>query len=626
MCGICGIVSPAEGELQARVSGMVSVTHHRGPDASGTFTDQISESTVLALGHNRLSIVDLTDHAAQPMRSRDGRYVLVYNGEVYNYKELAQDLGSDEFGDVDFGDTAVVLAALIKWGPQALSRFNGMWAILLYDSHEKTLLVSRDRFGVKPLYYYQQGKSLYFASEVKAILRASGARLPVNPHAAVPYLTRGLLNFSDATFFEGIRQFAPASYQLIDLSSPESFRYEPVRYWSHPFELGEEPVRGRITPEEIRSTFLDSIRLRLRSDVPVGILLSGGVDSSAILGGVAALGALSGLTVLSVTSDDPASNEEPFIDIMSRHVGLVPQKINVSKEPMGLLSRLEEANWFNDEPVCGIADIAYLRLMERARERGIKVLLSGQGADEQLGGYNKFFYFWLMNLAKDGRYLEAIKTFLRSARNSNTIYEFKLSEAIRYLSKRKLSGGTFIAPGCQDRDSVDIGLGGSYIRREWIDLTMTSVPCLLHYEDRMSMSQSVEVRVPFLDYRLVEMLARVHPSEKFEGGWTKSIFRKAIEGLVPREIQYRRDKRGFNVPEDRWMRHEFKEATLAMFSAPMLAEDFGLIDRAQLLKLYQQFLSGSGILNARHFQRVYIFEMFLRRFEQHLASPQQSAA
>ena len=604
---------------------MVSTTHHRGPDAHGSYSDQINDHVTLALGHNRLSIVDLTEHAAQPMKSRDGRYVLVYNGEVYNYKEIAQDLDRRDLPG-EFGDTAVVLAALIKWGPRALARFNGMWALLLYDTQEKTLLVSRDRFGVKPLYFYQDAQSLYFASEIKAILTASGARLAVNPDVAIPYLTRGLLNFSDQTFFTGVRQFAPASYQLIDFRSPEGFRYSPERFWWHPFEQGEEPVAGRVSPEEIRSLFLDSIRLRLRSDVPIGVLLSGGIDSSAILGGIAELNATSGVTVLSVISDDPASSEEPFIDLMARHVGLHPQKVNVSKEPMGLLDRVREANWFNDEPVCGIADIAYLRLMETARERGIKVLLSGQGADEQLGGYNKFFYFWLMTLAREGRYLEAIKTLALSARHSDTLYEFRLSEAVRYLGKRRLSKGTFIAPSFQDRDAVDLGLQGSYIRREWIDLTMTSVPELLHYEDRMSMSQSVEVRVPFLDYRLVEMFARVHPSEKFAGGWSKAIFRKAISGLVPKEIQYRRDKRGFNVPEDRWMKHEFNARTLEMFASPMMAEDIGLIDRRQLLALYKKFVRGSGILNGRHFQRVYIFESFLQRFSAHVTSAASRAA
>ena len=230
MCGICAIVSPPDETLQSRVARMVDTTHHRGPDGRGTFSERIGSSAQLLLGHNRLSIVDLTDHAAQPMKSDDGRYTLIYNGEVYNYKEIAGELGAGERPEGNFGDTAIVLAALIKWGPEALARFNGMWALLLYDRQEKTLLVSRDRFGVKPLYFYHDGAALYFASEVKAILEASGVRPSINPDVAVPYLTRGLLNFSDQTFFNGIRQFAPASYQVIDLHAPEKFKYAPKRY------------------------------------------------------------------------------------------------------------------------------------------------------------------------------------------------------------------------------------------------------------------------------------------------------------------------------------------------------------------------------------------------------------
>jgi len=614
MCGVSGIVSPPTNDLQDAISSMVSVMHHRGPDGQGTFIDRISEMVALALGHNRLAVIDVTENAAQPMKSRDGRFVLIYNGEVYNYKEVAQDLDRRDLPD-GFGDTAVVLAALIKWGPQALSRFNGMWALLFYDIQEKTLLVSRDRFGVKPLYFYRDEKSLYFASEIKAILAASEARMAVNPDVAVPYLTRGLLNLGDETFFANIRQFAPASYQLIDLRSQQGFRYSPVRFWHHPFEQGQKPSAGRVSPDDVRDLFIDAVKLRLRSDVPIGMLLSGGIDSSAILGGIAALQAMSGLTIFSVTSDDPAANEEPFIDQMARYVDLTPLKVNVSQEPLALLDRLSDATWFNDEPVLGgIAGIAYLRLIEAARARGIKVLLSGQGADEQLGGYHKFLYFWLLTLLKANRYVEALKILFQSAWQSSTLYEFRLGEAMRYIGRRRLASATFIAPAYQERDDIDLGLQDSYERREWIDLTSTSVPALLHCEDRMSMSQSIEVRVPFLDFRLVELLARVHPSEKFDGGWTKSIFRKAISGLVPREIQYRRDKKGFSVPEDHWMKGAFRSRTMKMFHSEMMAEDLGLIDRKLLLCLYERFVAGRGYLNGRHFCRVYAFESFLRRF------------
>jgi asparagine synthase (glutamine-hydrolysing) len=620
MCGISAIVTRDSGRVPAALDRMVSVMQHRGPDDSGTYIDAPAGGPTVALGHNRLSIIDLTRQAAQPMKSRSGRYVLVYNGEVYNYRELAGDLDPVDLPAGMNGDTAVILAALAKWGPDALARFNGMWALIVYDTVERTLLVSRDRFGVKPLYYLEDGDTMYFASEIKAILAASGARFRINPDVAVPYLTRGLLNFSDQTFFEGIRQFPPGSYQRIDLREDRPKKHHPMRYWQHPYELHEHAEPGRVSPEEVRSLFVDAVRLRLRSDVPLGVLLSGGVDSSSIVGAIASIAALDNLTVLSVTSDDARLNEEPYVDMMARHVNLVPTKINVSRQPAALLDSLSDACWYNDEPVCGIADIAHLRLMERARASGIKVLLSGQGADEQLGGYNKFLYFWMQSLVRERRYAAAAKTLLMSAMHSHTLYEFRVSEAIRYVGHSRLSNQTFIAAAHQHRDPTDLGLQDSYPAREWLDLVRTSVPALLHYEDRMSMSRSVEVRVPFLDYRLVECLARVHPSEKFAGGRSKAIFRKAIEGLVPRGIQYRRDKKGFGVPEDDWMKVLLRPRVEEMFAPGMLAESLGLLDSAKLRTLYARFAAGGGYLNGRHFCRVYAFEAFARRFAAHIES------
>lgn len=616
MCGISLILSRSADGLAGAITRMVGSMPHRGPDGHGTLLVHAGAGPSVAFGHNRLSIIDLSDQAAQPIRSADGRYVMVYNGEVYNYRELAQDLDTTTWA-AGYGDTAVVLAALAKWGPDAFARFNGMWAILFYDTLEQTLLVSRDRFGVKPLYVYEESERLYFASEIKAILAGSRARLPVNPDVAIPYLTRGLLNFSEGTFFEGITQFPTASWQVIDLKRPwrES---PPQRYWYHPVERGESPGVGHVRPDEVRELLIDSVRLRLRSDVPVGVLLSGGLDSSSIVGAIADLGVLENVTILSVTSNDRASNEEPFIDEMARHAQLVPQKVNVSSDPLLLWNRLPEACWFNDEPVCGVADLAEQRLMELARSKGIRVLLSGQGADEQLGGYNKFLYFWLYQLMREGRWTSAIATFVRFARHSDTLYEFKLSEAIRYLDRGRLAKKTFIASAHHGRDTVDIGVQRTYTHREWLDLVQTSVPALLHYEDRMSMSYSVEVRVPFLDYRLVECLARVHPSEKFRDGWTKSILRTAIKGLVPEPIRYRRDKKGFTVPENDWMRGAFRRRVLDLFASPMRAEAHGLIDRTRLNDLYQRYLSGHGYLNGRHFFRVCAFETFLRRFGDHL--------
>jgi asparagine synthase (glutamine-hydrolysing) len=612
MCGIslCCLVDKDRAALT--IAKMVATLRHRGPDGDGVFLEVLADQRGLALGHNRLSIIDLSDHASQPMRSDDGRYVLIYNGELYNYREMAGQLGEDAPKGV-VGDTAVIMAALIKWGPDALRLFNGMWALALFDRVKQELLIARDRFGKKPLYYYQDGPEFYIASEVKTILVAAESRFKINPRVAVPYLTRGLLDFSDETFFDKVQQFPASSFQILSLAQDARIGARTHRYWSHPVELGELPEPGKVTVSEIRELFLDSVRLRMRSDVPVGVLLSGGIDSSSILGAAAATH--ENVTVLSVVSDDPVLNEERFIDSMARHVGCPVVKLNVSSQPQRLMDALSDACWFNDSPLVAIASLAHIDLMRQASERGIKVLLTGQGADEQLGGYNKFLYFYLLGLMKSGKYATALRTVLQFTRNSATFSEFRLSEAMRYIGRRWLSEGTYLAPDKQHSDSVDIGFHGSYERREWVDLTKTSVPALLHSEDRMSMSKSVEMRVPFLDYRFVELLARVHPSAKFAGGWTKSIFRQAMDGLIPDDIRYRRDKKGFTVPGEEWVRFLLKDELVHMFRSDMLAERLGLVVADKLRAYYERFCNGAGILNGKQFFRAYAFETFLRRFQ-----------
>jgi asparagine synthase (glutamine-hydrolysing) len=598
---------------------MTTITCHRGPDATGNYVDQVADGRFLALGHNRLSIIDLSEHAAQPMTTPDGRYTLVYNGEVYNYRELARELAGRELLDVAAGDTAVVLTALVEWGADALARFNGMWALVLYDRQAQTLLISRDRFGKKPLYYYQDGDSVFLASEIKAILSATDRRFSINAHVAIPFLTRGLVDVSNHTLFEDVKQFPAAGVEVIHLDRTawtvgSDFR----RYWRHPFEMGFEPTRGAVSPGQIRDLFLDAVSLRLRSDVPVGILLSGGLDSSSILGAVAELRSLQDVAVLSVISDDREASEEPFIDAMTAHVGAEAHKFNASTDPLDLLDDLPSACWYNDGPISSLSSLTHLALMKMAKKKRVKVLLTGQGADEQLGGYNKFFYFYLLECVRQGRLLSALTTVAQFSRNSSTLAEFRLSEATRYIGRKRLAKTSFIAAAHRGRDTLDIGYNGSYARREWIDITKTSVPALLHSEDRMSMSQSLEMRVPFLDYRLVELLAGVHPSEKFEGGWTKAIFRQAIEGLVPKEIQYRRDKKGFKVPSDAWMRGDLKGRMHEMFRSELLLETAGLVESGKLLRMYEAFTEGRGHLNGRMFFRAYSLEVFMRTFSESL--------
>lgn len=618
MCGIALCCLPDVSLIAPTIERMVAVQRHRGPDESRTLVETLPASRGLGLGHNRLAIIDLSESAAQPMVTRDGRFVLIYNGEVYNYKEIARDLNVAALRGDKGGDTAIVLAALTTWGPSALGRFNGMWALALYDRRERTLLLSRDRFGKKPLYYMQDGEEFFVASEVKTILAASRRRVSVNPAVAIPYLTRGLSDFSDETFFSEVRQFPAASFELLPLSRCPKIGAGVRRYWRHPAESGRTSRDTEVPVSAIRDVFEDAVRLRLRSDVPVGVLLSGGIDSSAIVGAIADAGALSNVSILSVISNEPSLSEEPFIDAMTKYVGASTIKLNVSEDPRELLAGLDEAVWFNDAPLNAMSSLPHRELMRMAQERGIKVLITGQGGDEQLGGYNKCVFFFWRALWAEGKYGAAIRSMWQFTRRGQVLTEFRPSEAMRYAGKRWLAEHTFIGPRYQERDSVDIGPRASYQEREWIDVTRTSVPALLHSEDRMAMSHSVEMRVPFLDYRLVELLARVSPSAKFEGGWTKAVFREAIKGLVPEEIRLRRDKKGFSVPGDRWMRETVIADVKRTFEGPMRSEALGLVDGRRLRTAYARFCEGRGHLNGRQFFRAFAFEKFLHRFSAYL--------
>lgn len=620
MCGISAVLVSERDTAHVTIARMTGSMNHRGPDATGIFGDEIRPGSYLALGHNRLCIRDRSLNAAQPMRSRDGRFVLSYNGELYNLPEIVQQLRPCERPHGPHGDTEVVLAALCRWGPQALARFNGMWALLLLDLEHKTLLVSRDRFGEKPLYFHHSADGLYFASEIKAILEATQQRFKVDPDAVVPFLTRGIIDHTTETFFRGIHHFPAASYAVVNLLERPVRFPEPQRFWFHPIEKGLQAESGQVSESELRELFIDSVRLRLFGDVPFGLLLSGGLDSSAILGACAHLNALDEVVPLSMVSDNPSVSEERFIDVVARYHGVNPIKVDVSRDIVGLLRRLDDATWFNDGPLAGLDELVQVPLMDAAVASGVKVLLVGQGADEMLGGYNKYFYFYLQSLLRERKYARAAKSLLAVARRTTLLQQFQVSEAIRYAGAFRLAKHTFIQEAHQGRDDLDLGLQVSYGDREWLDLSRLSLPTILHTEDRLSMARSVEKRVPFLDFRLVECLARLHPSEKFKNGWTKGFFREAITGLVPKEIQYRRDKNAFGLPFDEWMRGELKPIMQQMFQGTMRSEEWGFIDRARLCQQYDRFLRRRSFLNARTFFRAYAFETFLRRFSEFLTT------
>jgi|SRR5579863_568174 len=631
MCGLFGAVKDRGwfgAEDYDRFGEATDLLRHRGPDDSGRLAINLKEGGAenrarfdLFLGHRRLSILDLSSAGHQPFSSPCGRYLLAYNGELYNYRELQAELKKEGYQFRSRTDTEVFLYALMHWREDAFARFNGMWAAAFVDLSARSLILSRDRFGEKPLYYFRNQNGLYFSSEIKAICAGSRNRFRPEGRVIGRFVAQSLLNAQEETFFQGISQ-VPAGHCLV-----ASFAHDgnistqaPQRYWV--CQLGQEPVKDEEDlAEHIRELFLDAVRLRLQSDVPVGALLSGGVDSSAIASAIYKLGAGESLNMFSAVSDDPRYDERRYIRMMEDYLGKAAHKVNLFSDPAEAMRWLEQAIWFNDQPVGDYSSVAHLILMHKARELGTTVILSGQGADELLCGYLKYQAFYLQDLLKSGRLLKcAIQAAYLFKPPMAYLSDFKLSDAKRYLpSFPAPAHSDLLGPRISDPASLSIGLGDHGVtERQLLDVLRFSVPALTHYEDRMSMAASREIRLPFLDHRLAGLLLPLDPSLKLRRGWTKWIFRKAMAPLLPRGIAWRRDKKGFSNPVGEWLKKEWKKEIEAIVHGEMVSERLGLINRPGLQLLYKRYCNGQSSLGAKDIFNPLALEIWARQYREFL--------
>ncbi|MGE3507314.1 MAG: asparagine synthase (glutamine-hydrolyzing) [Vicinamibacterales bacterium] len=621
MCGLAGIITPrGTVDTERAVHTMLDAELHRGPDSAGVWSGSLNGHGV-GIGLRRLRILDLSTTADQPMVSPDGRFALVFNGEIYNYVELREELQRDGVPFRTHGDTEVLLHALIRWGREAFNRLNGMWAVVLVDAQTGRILISRDRFGVKPFYTYTDGRTLWVASEVKCILAACPQKFAVNPAVVKAFLRQGLLDTGQDTFFSGIRELPAGHFAE---GTPEDFvrqRAEPQRFWRLP--AASAPGDERALIEQVRDVFIDAVRIRLRSDVPVGVLLSGGCDSSAIAAAVNHLyPARRDIRLISAVGES-GPDEQPFIDMMGRHLARPIDKVVLNYRPEEAFGLMSEAIWYNDEPIGGFSSIAHYLLMKRALELKVTVLLSGQGADESLCGYRKYLGFYVQQLVREGRLARAAAVLGGFARNRTVLSQMSFDKAKYYLPSWLRSAEVDVSgPALKDIPQVPVGLqGGSVVARQAVDLESLSVPALVHYEDRMSMSSSREIRLPFLDYRFVSLLLPLPPEYKLRDGWTKWIFRKALEPLLPEGIVWRRDKQGFTVPQITWFRRELRPAMQKLLGEPWLSEDAGLVDRPAIRRSYDRYVAGgaqgSG-LGVDDFFSCVSLELWMRRYAAHL--------
>ncbi len=574
MCGIAGILLPAGKIIESSwLESFDQTLRHRGPDDRGflrwngeTKLEQPTREADLACGgrmalvHRRLSILDLSVAGWQPMLSADRQHAIVFNGEVYNYRELRQELESLGHIFRSNSDTEVVLAAWCQWGGDAFQRFIGMFALAIVDLTRGVMTLARDPFGVKPLYWAKWKGGIAFASEIPALLVLPGMDRTVSPLSAYEYLAYGYLDRDGRTMLSGIER-VPAGYCYEFCLDSADLR-TVLRFWDPLTETID--ITADDAAEYLREAFIDSVSLHLRSDVPVGIALSGGIDSTSIMGAVSHLGASSNITAFSFISEDPAQSEERWVDLAAERYGVRVHKIRPAREDLAKdLSRLVRSQ---GEPFATTGMFAQARVFQCVQNLGIKVTLDGQGADELLAGYPTYLVSRIADLLSEFRLNMAssaassvnMATFARAAlMAASPAAEAMLRDFIVARSHSPwLSGKWFQEQACIITRSPELTRRRDRLH-DRLEQTFydTSLPALLRYADRNSMAYSVESRVPFLTPKLVKFILSL-PSHLLisSDGLTKSIFRRAMQGMVPDQILARRDKIGFSVPEGLWLR------------------------------------------------------------------------
>jgi asparagine synthase (glutamine-hydrolysing) len=557
-------------------------------------------------GFRRLAILDLSPAGHQPMSSPDGRFWLVFNGEIYNYLELRHELSTQGYTFHTGTDSEVILAAYQAWGRECLSRFNGMWGMAIWDFQERSLFLARDRFGVKPLYYTAESGHFAFGSEIKALVGVKGIPFRPNDEAIYHYLSRGQVpeSRSGNTFFLGVYSLPPGQALLVSQEGVRVYRYWDLGHQDEPMN---QPFERLL--EEYRALFEDSVRLRLRSDVAVGTCLSGGIDSSAIVCTINRL-----MTQQGFTSEQIGQQQRTFSAVYEMQ-GPFNERIYIDKvlESTGaqgnftwptadrLQREAEQMVWHQDEPFQSTSIFAQWCVMSKVRERGVTVLLDGQGADEILGGYRPYNQY-LGDLLRKGRYLTALQESRAISENTNTKgWRFllpalakqlglplpesrKKANQFRHMNRQALAPELFEAGLAWEQSSSSelqfrddrrlLGKTGLNLDEHLREiLESSSLPLLLRYEDRNSMAYAIEARVPFLDYRFVQYNFGPAAPWRIHQGWTKYILRQAMQPMVPAEILWRKDKIGFGTPEQAWLADWVRHAP-TLFSEDWLSSDY----------------------------------------------------
>lgn len=629
MCGIAGIYDP-KGLVIDEVVSLSKTLRHRGPDDEGfylAYRDNVSEQlrgdeTIqelqhlkhisesgkepsLALMHRRLSILDVSQLGHQPLLSDDDRYSMVFNGEVYNFKEIRQELIAKGFQFKSNADTEVVLNAFIQWGEKCVERFVGMWAFVIHDKQENTLTLSRDRYGIKPLYFYQRNSYFAFASEIKALLKLSKVDQRISNENVGSFLAYGTTADPFQNLFLYIDDIKPGCNYSYDLTSgilTTTPYYDVEKTTQDSGDTVEENAK------KFESLFDDSMALHLRSDVEIGSCLSGGLDSSAIVYKASKQLKETSLKTFTAAYKDKAVDESEFAKSVANQLENV-QDIYTYPDAKTMVSDLEKMLYHQDLPIGSTSIFAQWEVMKCVNQHQVKVLLDGQGADEVLGGYSNFAGVYLVELLKRSKFVQFFKEYGRLKNNfTPKVKQGVLRAAYYYLplklqqhfrAKQRLSYN-FIKPESLGDLSLEIPQRGGKTFKEQSTLSMKfGMYDLLRYEDRNSMAFSIESRVPFLDHRLVEMVRGLPNNSKIHKGWSKFVLRKMLDKNVNANVVWRKDKKGFVTPQQDWKEELTKALTTELRESDMPS----IMNREYVLELCDTDFSNPAHLS--EFWRAY---------------------